>query len=283
MRSAVGFKRLCLGVSLLGILSIGSPFSDSRETVAGQIVAAVPPDSAAGKQNSTADLFARMTVRHHWQEAHLDRLSVTRTYKIQNEKDKIVAEQVVTVEYIAPGTETFTSSSEKGSGFVLHHVFQRLMESEKKRVRADKDPDSLITPENYSFEIVGTERIGSSDCSVVHAVPKHKRTDLFEGKIWIDNKDFAIVKITGHLAKSPSFWIKHVDFLRNYQKIDGFWLLSREEAVSAIRIFGKETLTVDYQDYAVIGAGAAQSSATNGRTSVVVGATNLSEASRPHI
>jgi hypothetical protein len=63
-----------------------------------------------------------------------------------------------------------------------------------------------------------------------------------------------IVKITGHLAKSPSFWIKRVDFLRTYQKIDGFWLLSREEAVSVIRIFGKETLTIDYQNYAVNGS-----------------------------
>ena len=283
MRSAVGFKRLCLGVSLLGILSIGSPFSYSRETVTRQTVAAVPLDSSAGEQNSTADLFSRMTVRHHWQETHLDRLSVTRTYKIQNEKDTIVAEQVVVMEYIAPGTETFTSSSEKGSGFVLHHVFQRLMEDEKKRVGANKDPDSLITPENYILEIVWTERIGSSNCFVVHAVPKHKRTDLFEGKIWIDDRDFAIVKITGHLAKSPSFWIKRVDFLRTYQKIDGFWLLSREEAVSVIRIFGKETLTIDYQNYAVNGAEARQSYPTNGRTSVVVGATTLSDASRPNI
>jgi hypothetical protein len=155
-----------------------------------------------------------MTVRHLWQEAHLDRLSATRTYKVQNGKDKIVAEQVVVMEYTAPSTETFTSSSEKGSGFVLHHVFQRLMEDEKNRVRANKDPDSLITPENYTFEMVGTERIGSSDCSVFHAVPKHRQTDLFEGKIWIDNNDFAIVKITGHLAKSPSFWITQVDFFR---------------------------------------------------------------------
>jgi len=222
-------------------------------------VAAVPRDSSAGKQNSAADLFARMTVRHHWQEAHLDRLSVTRTYKVQNEEDKIVAEQVVVMEYAAPGTEAFTSSSEKGSGFVLHHVFRRLMEDEKKRVRADKDPDSLTTPENYTFEIVGTERIGSSNCSVARAIPKHKRTDLFEGEIWIDNKDFAIVKITGHLVKSPSFWIKRVDFLRTYQEIDGFWLLSREEAVSVIRIFGKETLTVDYQNYIVNGSEALQS------------------------
>ena len=275
MRSAVGFIRLCLGVSLLGILSIGSPFSYSRETVVSQTVAAAPLNSDAGNQNSTAGLFARMTVRHRWQETHLDRLSVTRTYKVQNKKDKIVAEQVVVMEYTAPGTETFTSSSEKGSGFVLHHVFQRLMENEKKRVRADKDPDSLITPENYTFEMVGTERIGSSNCSVVHAIPMHKQMDLFEGKIWIDNKDFAIVKMAGRLAKNPSFWVKQVDFVRDYQKIDGFWLLSREEVVSAIRIFGKETLTIDYQNYAVNGAGAARSSLTNGRTSAVIGAANL--------
>ncbi|MFZ0634749.1 MAG: outer membrane lipoprotein-sorting protein [Candidatus Acidiferrales bacterium] len=222
-------------------------------------MAATPLNSSAGEQNGTSGLFSRMTGRHQWQETHLDRLSETRTYKVQNEKDKVVAEQVVLMEYIAPDTDTFTSSSEKGSGFVLHHVFRRLMENEKKRVGADKDPDSLITPENYTFEIVGTERIDSSNCSVVHAVPKRKQTDLFEGKIWIDNEDFAIVKISGHLAKSPSFWIKRVDFVRNYQKIDGFWLLSREEAVSAIRMFGKETLTIDYKNYTVNGSAALQS------------------------
>jgi len=73
------------------------------------------------------------------------------------------------------------------------------------------------------------------------------------------------VKITGHLAKSPSFWIKRVDFVRDYQKIDGFWLLSREEAVSGVRIYGKETLTIDYQDYAVNGVGAVRALLTSGQ------------------
>jgi hypothetical protein len=43
------------------------------------------------------------------------------------------------------------------------------------------------------WTLVGTDRIGNSDCSVVHAVPKLKEIDLLEGKIWIDDQDFAII------------------------------------------------------------------------------------------
>jgi hypothetical protein len=261
MRSVVGSVRDCLGVALLGTMAIGSPFSYrsfSCEAIDELTVVGVPPDSSAGEQNSTAELFSRLSARHHWQETHLARLSVVRTYKIENDKDKMLAEEVVLVEYRAPGIETFTSTSRKGSGFVLHRVFQRLMEDEEKRVRVNKDPDGLITPENYTLEVVGTDKIGGFVCSVVRAVPKRKETDLFEGKIWIDNQDFAIVRITGRLAKSPSFWIKQVDFVRDYRKIDGFWLLSRQEAVSALRILGKETLTIDYQNYTVNGPEAVQ-------------------------
>jgi len=62
-----------------------------------------------------------------------------------------VAEEAVVVEYRAPTTEQFTTTAGKGSGFVLHHVFQRLMKAEEERVRVNKDPDSLITPENWSL------------------------------------------------------------------------------------------------------------------------------------
>ncbi len=258
MKSVVGFARHLLAVSLLGAVSIGTVSSFPRDATGGPTVAAAPLNSSAGEQNSTAELFSRLIARHRWQETHLDRLSVIRTYKVENGKEKIIAEEVVVVDYRAPRTETFTSTSRNGSGFVRHHVFQQLMKDEKNRAQVNKDPDSLITPDNYTLEVIGMDKIGSSDCSVVHLVPKRRETDLFEGKIWIDNQDFAVVKIVGHLAKSPSFWIKQVDFVRNYQKIDSFWLLSREEAVSVVRIFGTETLSVDYQKYVVNGRGAVQ-------------------------
>jgi len=245
MISAVGSVRQFLGMSFLGAMSIATLQSYPCANLCKLPLAAVQLNSSVRKQNNTTeDLFSRLKARHRWQEARLIRLSGVRIYKLEDGKDKIVAEEAAGVEYTAPATETFTITSGKGSGFVRHRIFQRLMEVEEKRIRVNKDPDN-------------------SDCSVVHAVPKRKEIDLFEGKIWIDNQDFAIVKITGHLAKSPSLWIKQVDFVRDYQKIDGFWLLSREEAVSAIRIFGKETLTVDYQNYTVNKVGAGQSLPTN--------------------
>ena len=271
MRTIETFARQCLSVSLLGTVSIAAlplfpfyPFPPTPSEISLQgTMRSGRFDSSGPDTGNMTELFSKLTARHHWQQAHLDRFSVVRTYKMENDKNKLVAEEVVDMKYKAPTTETFTSTSGKGSGFIRNHVFLRIMKDEEHRVRANKNPDSLITPENYTLKVIGEAKIGDSDCSVISAVPKRKEMDLFEGTIWVDNQDYAIVKIAGHLAKSPSFWIKRVDFVRDYQKIDGFWLLSREEAASLVRIFGKETLTVDYRDYNVNGRGKVQSSLTD--------------------
>ena len=79
------------------------------------------------------------------------------------------------------------------------------------------------------------------------------RNEIYSKEFWVNGGSFAIVKVAGELAKSPSFWVKHVRFVRGYLQIGEFWLPSTEEAVSLVRIFGEETLTVAYRDYAVNG------------------------------
>jgi hypothetical protein len=71
------------------------------------------------------------------------------------------------------------------------------------------------------------------------------------------------VEAAGHLAKSPSFWIKRVDFVRQYQKIDGFWLPIREQSIAKVKIYGTKILTIGYQDYTVSEVSAVQALLTN--------------------
>ncbi len=252
MRSVAQVAKRCIIGSLLEIASIC--VASHPTTLAGQkTIAPIHADSSAGHQVSEFDVFSGLAARQGWKKTHLDRLSVVRTYKVKNRKSNVLAEETVAVDYRAPRTEWFRPISGKGSSYIRRHVFQRLLNYEAKKVRDGEDPDDLITQQNYSLQVSGRESINGSDCLVVRAVPRHISRDLFDGNIWIDSQDFAIVRISGRLAKSPSFWIKEVNFQRDYRKVNGFWLPSREEAASSVRIFGTETLTVDFMQYKVLG------------------------------
>jgi hypothetical protein len=63
--------------------------------------------------------------------------------------------------------------------------------------------------------------------------------------------DYSVVRIEGHPAKKLSFWIERADFVRQYQKIDGFWLPQKDQTLVQVRLYGKKILTIDHQDYVV--------------------------------
>ncbi len=250
MRVAVIFATLWLAaVSLSGTMSIEAVASNDLDLIGDAVKTAATLNSSAREQYSTVDLFSRLIERQRWEQARLEGFSVVRTYKVEDEQGKTHAMEVVLMEYRAPATKTFATISARGSVFIRNHVFKQLMKREAGRTRGRQDRDSSITPDNYVFDTLGKERMGGTDCFVVHAIPKRKETYLFDGKIWIDDQDFAIVKVTGHLAKSPSFWIKRVDFVRQYQKIAGFWLPEMEQSTAAVRLYGTRILTIEYRNY----------------------------------
>ena len=63
----------------------------------------------------------------------------------------------------------------------------------------------------------------------MHATPTRKDKYLFDGKVWIDAQDYAVVQIVGHPAKKLSVWVDKADFVRRYQKIGDFWLPLKDE------------------------------------------------------
>jgi len=197
------------------------------------------------------DVIVRMLERNRLRNEQLRRYSAVRTYEIRNPEGKLAAQAVVRVEYQAPDKKTFNKTSEEGSGLVRHLVFDRLMQSESETSSGREHHDSAITSANYTFTLAGEEDLGPDHCFVVEATPKRREKYLFEGKIWIDADDFAVVKIAGHPAKKPSFWINRAEFVRQYQRIAGFWLPFRDETSAEVKMYGKKLFTIDHQQYLI--------------------------------
>jgi hypothetical protein len=213
---------------LLGIAP--AAFAQGNSFVSRPEANTAPPVYTAPFASLTSDdVIARMLERNRSRSSQLQRYSEVRTYEIRNSEGKLAARAVVLVNYEAPDRKDFSKTSERDSLIVRHLVFDRLMQGESETTSGRKHHDSAITAENYAFALAGEERLDSYRCFVLEVTPRRKDKYLFEGKIWVDADDFAIVKIVGHPAKKPSFWINDAEFVRQFQKIDGFWLPYRDE------------------------------------------------------
>jgi len=250
---AANFGRIQGLVVLAFILGAASaaPFAASQDA-AGQMAHEMALSSDRAPVGLTGhDVIAQMLQRNLLRNQELQQYSAVRTYEIRNIEGKVAAQAVVRVEYRAPDKKTFSKTSEKGSSIVRHLVFDRLIESERETSSGQEHHNSAITTMNYTFTLAGEEEVGPYHCFVLEAVPKRKDKYLFEGKIWIDAEDFAVVKIAGHPARKPSFWINRVDFVRRYQRIDVFWFPLRDETFVDVKMYGRRVFTIDHQQYVI--------------------------------
>lgn len=194
------------------------------------------------------DVIAKMIQRDNQRQAALHGYMGSRRYVLDNAHHKR-AEMVVTVKCLDDGSKQFQTVSASGWSLARKHVFPGLLESESEASRPDVRERSRITPENYSFEMVGTDNLDERPAYVIAIAPKTKNKYLVQGKMWIDLDDYAILRIEGKPAKNPSFWIKSVHFVHTYQKNGMFWLAASDRSVTDARIVGATELTIEYFDY----------------------------------
>jgi hypothetical protein len=196
-------------------------------------------------------IFAELLAHNERRKSALLDYTSLRTYRVVDLKGKVHAEEIGRMEFRAPDQKTFVVTSESGSGLIRRLALNPLIASEIETAAGKEHHDSAIAPENYTLDLLGEQQVGSYHCFVAQVVPKRRDKYLFEGKVWIDAEDYAVVRIEGHPAKKLSFWIEHADFVRQYQKIDGFWLPQKDETLVQVRLYGKKALTIDHQNYSV--------------------------------
>lgn len=161
------------------------------------------------------------------------------------------AEMTVAAIYDRPSTKNFKVISQTGSKLIIDRVFKRLLESEKEAAEPEMRARTLLNPNNYEIALVGYESSETGGQYVLAVVPKAKSKYVYRGKVWVDGTDFAVTRIDAEPAQNPSFWTKKSEIHHQYIKVQNFWLPQRNESVSYIRLGGRATLTIDYNDYRV--------------------------------
>jgi hypothetical protein len=188
--------------------------------------------------------------------AALTQFEGKRTYRVQYRgfPSNHDAEMVVHVVYRAPSSKQFTVVSQTGSKFIGDRVFKKLLEGEQEAANEENRRRSALSTENYEFALAGYENSPEGGRYILNLLPKTKNKFLYRGKIWVDAKDFAVVRIEGEPAKNPSFWIKKTNIVHRYVKVDGFWLPAENHSESVIRLGGKAILSIEYGDYKILAA-----------------------------
>jgi hypothetical protein len=202
-----------------------------------------PPDAAA--------IFERLQQANAERAAALQSYLSRRRYAVFEPNSEPDAELVVSSQYIAPSTKTFETISTRGVGWIHRRVFKGLMNAEREAAAGKDKADSAITSANYDVQFVGTDSQRGRECYVVTLTPKRRDKYLFVGKAWIDKQDFAIARLEGEPARNPSFWVVRAPFVREYQRVDRFWLPLKDETHSQIRLAGEYILRIDYADYQI--------------------------------
>ena len=220
-------------------------------------LAAASAQSAPAGGHPTADeILRRVATMNRERLAALEHYTTHRTYRVvyNGTGGYHEAQLKVLAEYDGPEQKHFTVESESGSKIIAEKVLHKLVESEQEAGDRANRAQSALTSDNYKGVLTGEETFNLPDTTpvktwVLHVEPRSPARFNYTGTVWISEDDYAVVRIDGAPAKSPSWWIDSAHIDSRYVRRGQIWLPANNTSASHVRIGGQATLTIDYGSY----------------------------------
>jgi hypothetical protein len=156
------------------------------------------------------------------------------------------------------GKITYHALGFSGDNVVKTEVIANYLKAEVESAQGASNVS--ITPANYKFKYKGTYDWNGRQIYVLHVNPREKKVGLFKGELWLDSETYMPVRESGAFVKSPSFMLKKVQFVREYELQNGVSVPQRTESRVQTRFFGQVELNINYltfsKDAAQSGGGA---------------------------
>ena len=171
----------------------------------------------------------------------------TRRLEGRNERFNVSGWMEIAVELTAEGFH-YRVTDEGGSDLIRRRVFRSMLENEEQIFASGDATRSSFNAVNYELTAAATDEPGLVK---LFARPKRHDVTLIDGAVYITDTDADLVRVEGQLAKSPSFWTRRVEVLKQYARVNGLRVPVRVESTAQIRFAGTSTMTMTY-DYQMI-------------------------------
>jgi hypothetical protein len=158
----------------------------------------------------------------------------------------------------APHTLQFTALRYTGDGFVKTNVITRLLQSEVDHVKQDDNESTAISQQNYKFSYKGTSQINDRLVHVYQLKPRKKRPGLFKGRLYLDAHTGSLVRVEGAVVKSPSFFVKKIEFVQEYEDVGNFTFPTHIHSNALARVIGRTVVDISHRDYQPVPAAGVQ-------------------------
>jgi hypothetical protein len=140
----------------------------------------------------------------------------------------------------------------EGDKSVKSDIIARYLAAETQAQSAD-DSSLAITPANYRFRFKGRSGVEENQIYIFQLTPRRKQVGLFKGELWIDAASSLPVRELGRLVKTPSIFLKRVEFVREYYIRGGVAVPLQIASTVETRLVGRAEVTVHYRNVELAG------------------------------
>lgn len=147
-------------------------------------------------------------------------------------------------EYSAESGFSYQVTAEGGSSLVRSKVLRAVLDGEREVIAQGEAARASLALANYAFQPNGVDNDGLAN---VLLSPKRKERALVSGTMFLQPDDGDLVRVQGRLAKSPSFWVRNVEIVRMYKRIDGVVMAVALESTAHVRVLGPASLRMTYE------------------------------------
>jgi len=99
----------------------------------------------------------------------------------------------------------------------------------------------------YKYYLVDSACVDNKWCYNIMYKPKQKQTLTFTGNFWVNDTSFAVKQIEMRIADDANInYVNDFYIKKDYDFINGYWVLSRDYSVGDLNIFEKDNKTMGF-------------------------------------